>query len=141
MTRSGLLTFFLTKRGVVVGLVAITAVLGAGFGFVFPALQPSPDVDEASPPPTDTPATTADTTTVSRPDGSTTSTDTSTSETTTEATPTTSEDARSPPDERNQRTGSPPRNDGASVDVQAESNATIASVRPPTRAEAACCRT
>ncbi|WP_158057768.1 hypothetical protein [Halorussus halophilus] len=51
-----------TKRAVILGLVAVAAVLGAGVGFVFPLLSDSPAATDASGATTQTtaPATTAD---------------------------------------------------------------------------------
>jgi hypothetical protein len=152
MARRSLSALLLTKRGVIVLLVASAGVLGAGFGYVFPALNDSPDVPRGAgvttSGPTETtsdPATTSnggttateshgETTTSSR--GGVDGTTAVTSTTTTDAGGETSVDDADSSDRSDETNGDDPgpSNDDATVGIRAEANATVASLSSLTRA-------
>lgn len=139
----------LTKRGVIVLLVASAGVLGAGVGYVLPALNDAPDVAVESEPSTTAPTTDEAATSRSTTAGERTTTGPS-RETTAgridggttaipSTTTTTADDETSPAvadwwyetdDDSEPSDGT---DDDAAVGIHAEANATVASLTGPTR--------
>ena len=139
----------LTKRGVIVLLVASAGVLGAGFGYVFPALNDPPDgpveTGTTSSGPagtTSVPTTASEWTATTQPSGETTKpsergddgTTAATSTTTTSASDASADDANWWYETDDDSEPSDSSDGDATVGVHAEANATVASFSSPTRA-------